>query len=55
MAAAGSGHQRIVELLLNQGADLTAKDQNNWTALIWASSEKYTEVVEFIKQFREQH
>ncbi|MGL4499744.1 MAG: ankyrin repeat domain-containing protein [Planktothrix sp.] len=44
-----------MELLLNSGADLTVKDQNSWTALIWASSEKHTEVVELIKKYRDRH
>jgi ankyrin repeat protein len=38
--------------LLNQGADLNAKDNNRWTALIWEAEEGHTAAVQLLKQAR---
>ena len=53
MAAAAQGQTAIAEKLLSAGADLAARDQNNWTALIWAAEGKHEETMALLKQARE--
>ena len=54
MTAAGSGHVSIVQTLLERGANIRAKDHNTWTAFVWANSEGHKDVVELLKQMRDQ-
>ena len=35
--AAKEGQDQVARLLMEQGADVAAKDKNGWTALHWAS------------------
>ena len=55
MSAAGSGRTEVVEFLLEKGADIKAKDNNTWTALIWASSEGHQDAVEVLKRSRDRN
>jgi ankyrin repeat protein len=55
MSAAGSGRTQVVEFLIDKGADIKAKDNNTWTALIWASSEGHKDAVEVLKLARDRH
>jgi len=53
MSAAAKGHTEVVKALLANGADINAKDHNNWTAFIWAAEEQHTEVMALLKQARQ--
>jgi tetratricopeptide (TPR) repeat protein len=50
MCAARSGHVDIVKLLIARGADVTVKDENNNTALSYATKKGYSEIVELLKK-----
>ena len=52
MASAGHGHQELVEILLNKGANisLTAGKLGNWTAFQFAQSQNQAEIMELISQ-----
>jgi uncharacterized protein len=47
--AASEGHADVVRELLAKGADPSARDRNSWTALMWATSMRHTEVVDMLK------
>ena len=49
MAAASTGNIDQLERLLDEGADLQAKDKKERTALDWAKERKRHKVVEFLK------
>jgi ankyrin repeat protein len=53
MAAAAKGHLEIVRLLGDRGADIRAKDNHKFTALVWASQEGHRDVVELLKALRD--
>jgi ankyrin repeat protein len=53
ISAAAGGHMPVVQVLLDSGADLKARDNNTWTALVWASNEGHKDVVELLKQARD--
>jgi ankyrin repeat protein len=38
----------VVQLLLNKGADVEAKDKDGWTALIWAAQGGYEAMVRLL-------
>ena len=42
--AARNGDTEAVKALIDAGAGLNAKDEDGWTALIWASEEGHTEI-----------
>ena len=48
MKASQNGHKEIVEILLENGADVNVKNRDNWTALMWASWNGYKEIVEIL-------
>ena len=51
MLAAGKGHNRVVTLLLEEGADINAVNDFGGTALLWAIFEGHAEIAElFIKR-----
>jgi ankyrin repeat protein len=49
MAACQEGHLDIVKLLIEKGADVKAKDNSGSTALMIASKNGHTQIVEFLK------
>ena len=48
--AADKGHKEIVEILLENNADVNAKDNDEWTALILAAENGYEEIVKILLQ-----
>jgi hypothetical protein len=46
--AAAKGHEAIVKLLLEKGADIDSKDNNNQTPLSWAAAEGHEAVVKLL-------
>lgn len=48
MSAASNGDINAVKRLLNEGADVNAKDSDNWTALTKAARDGHTEIVKFL-------
>ncbi len=44
--AARYGHDAVVQLLLEKGADLEAKDKDGWTPLLWAAENGHNAVVQ---------
>ena len=53
MQAAGDGRASLVELLLEKGADLDAKDGSGRTAWTYAAMGDQVEVVQIFKKVRE--
>ncbi|MGB3694170.1 MAG: ankyrin repeat domain-containing protein [Spirulinaceae cyanobacterium] len=49
--AANGGHQEIVRLLLETGAEVDAYEEDCWTALMSASNQGYEEVVQILLEF----
>ena len=47
--AAQQGHAEIVRLLLDSGADISAKDDSHLTALQWAQEKGHDDVVSMLK------
>ncbi|KAA0188992.1 Ankyrin-3, partial [Fasciolopsis buskii] len=45
------GHLSLAETLLRRGADITAKDQNGWTALHWAAQRCHADIVELLLDY----
>ncbi len=48
MLAAKYGHKDVVELLINRGANIMARDNNGWTALILSAKYGHKDVVELL-------
>jgi ankyrin repeat protein len=48
MLAAYNGHTKIVQLLINNGANVNIKDKNNRTSLMFASSGPFAETVSLL-------
>lgn len=48
--AAKDGNLLVLKTAIDKGADINAKDKNGWTALMWASKNGHSEVVEFLKE-----
>ena len=46
MLAAGNGHERVVELLLQRGAEINKQDSDGWTALMYAADNGHERAVE---------
>ena len=46
--AAFCGHERIVQRLLEKGADIAGKDRSGQTALSWAAMKGHEAVVELL-------
>jgi ankyrin repeat protein len=46
--AAGLGHEKIVQILINNGANIYCKSQDGRTAMQWASSNKHEAVMRLI-------
>jgi ankyrin repeat protein len=46
--AAGSGHEEVVRLLLDRGADVAAKTEYGWTALHWAAESGHEAVMRLL-------
>jgi len=46
--AAWNGHLSVVEYLVNQKADINAKNKNNWTPLHYAAQNGHLSVVEYL-------
>jgi hypothetical protein len=46
--ASQEGHIEVVQLLVEHGADVTARDKGGWTPLHWASSRGYIELTRFL-------
>jgi ankyrin repeat protein len=51
MLAAERGHKEVVELLLESGADVNAKSNIGWTALMLAAFNGHKEIVEILKSY----
>ena len=45
-----NGYKSIVMILLNKGADVNKKNNNGWTALMFAEFENHTGIVRLLKQ-----
>jgi ankyrin repeat protein len=50
--AAAYGQMRVVEMLLESGADINAQDKDGWTALRWAAQRGHKRIVELLVQNR---
>ncbi len=50
MIASSKGYSDIVELLLNAGAKVNAKDKDGNTALVWALAKGHDDVVNLLQQ-----
>ena len=50
MLAAHHGHERVVDLLLQHGADVNRQDSNGGTALMSAANEGHERVVDLLLQ-----
>ncbi|MBI4645382.1 MAG: ankyrin repeat domain-containing protein [Bacteroidia bacterium] len=49
--AAYKGHTEIVKFLLENKADVNAKNNNGWTVLMVAIDKGNTEIIEILKAF----
>ena len=47
--AAWNGSTEVVKLLIDNGADMNIKDVDGWTALMYASSYVYTEIINILR------
>lgn len=50
IAASYNGHAKVVELLLDKGADPSVQDKNGNTALMWAERQGHAEIVEILSR-----
>jgi len=50
--AADHANIKIVRLLLQSGADVTAAEHNGWTALHWASGRSRKDVVQLLLEYK---
>ncbi len=50
IAAASRGHAEVVRILLDAGADVTIEDNENCSALIYASNESFTEIENMLRE-----
>ena len=50
MYAASEGHERVVELLMQHGAEVELQDNDRWTALMVAARSGHERVVELLLQ-----
>jgi len=50
IAAARYGHERVVDLLLQRGAEVNLQDSDSWTALMYAARYGHERVVELLLQ-----
>ena len=50
MGAAFNGHERVVELLLQHGAEINLQRSDGWTALVIAASNGHERLVELLMQ-----
>ncbi|KAK7409434.1 hypothetical protein QQX98_008395 [Neonectria punicea] len=48
LRAAESGHEGIVKLLLEKGANVEAKDDYGWTPLLWAAENGHEGIVKLL-------
>jgi len=48
MLAAQEGHKEVCELLLKEGANPLATQENGWNAMHWAANKGKTEIVQFL-------
>jgi hypothetical protein len=48
--AAHGGHKEIVELLIAEGANVNAKDENSLTPLDWAIYEDHPEIADLLRK-----
>ena len=46
--AAEGGHEAVVKLLLEKGAELETKDNDGWTPLSWAAEKGHEAVVKLL-------
>ncbi|KAK5635619.1 hypothetical protein RRF57_011331 [Xylaria bambusicola] len=46
--AARNGHEEIVQLLVEKGADIESKDSIGRTPLLWAAEEGHQEIVQLL-------
>ena len=48
MKAAQGGHLAVMRFLVSEGADIHVRDENGWTALMWAAQGGHLDVVRFL-------
>jgi ankyrin repeat protein len=48
VAASSEGQMKVIEYLLEKGADVNQKDKFGWTALIWAADNGHAETVRYL-------
>ena len=48
--AAKDGNMIVLKAALDKGADINARDENGWTALMWAKKNGHSEIVEYLKR-----
>jgi len=49
MEACIFGHRKVIELLVDNGADVSAKDRFGFTPLSIAKKNNYTDIVQYLK------